>query len=102
MPGMLGGNGNLKNCFLNVPFEAPPEGFIQYSLFSVSLYVMDFFTVIIFSFESNDFWEMVVHHTVTITLYAGMMMQGYTKFGVIVSVLHSESDILITLSRALS
>ena len=86
----------------NVPYQQAPDGFIEYSIFSVAFYLSDFFATIIRNIDSNDFWEMLVHHIVTLCLYAGMLHSNHLRVGVLVSALHSASDVLLCLSRGLS
>jgi ceramide synthetase len=49
--------------------------------------------------RSNDFWEMNVHHFLTIGLYGGMILMNAVYPGAVVSFLHGLSDITIAASR---
>ena len=73
-PQMLGGSGKLLNCFENVPFHQPLEGLLTYSLVSMGYYVGDLLDSVLVYEGSNDYWEMIVHHMLTITLFGGMIM----------------------------
>jgi len=55
-----------------------------------------------FKERTSDFWEMTLHHLLTLTLYGGMIMQNLIYVGVVISWLHSTSDITTALSRMLS
>lgn len=102
LPPSMGGQGDFLNVMINVPFKKGHDGFLEYSIFSLAFYVSDFFTTVIRNTDSNDFWEMLLHHIVTICLFAGMLHSNHIHIGVVVSALHSASDVLLTLSRAFS
>jgi hypothetical protein len=76
MPPILGGSGDLHNCFVNVPFQQPIDGLLTYSLVSMGYYLGDLFDTVLLNRDSNDYWEMIVHHMLTITLFGGMIMQN--------------------------
>ncbi len=73
MPKMLGGQGELRNSLENVPYFAPIEGLLQYSLITTGYYIGDLFDTVLLNAESSDFWEMCLHHILTITLFVGMI-----------------------------
>ena len=57
---------------------------------------------LLFRKHTSDFWEMNLHHLITITLYGGMIMQNFIRCGVVVSFLHCLSDIGTAGSRVFS
>lgn len=65
-------------------------------------YVGDFFDTVIQNSDANDFWEMMLHHIVTITLFGGMIMQNQMRVGVLISFLHNSTDIMAGATRAFS
>jgi hypothetical protein len=52
--------------------------------------------------RSSDFWEMNLHHSMTLTLIGGMILQNYMRVGTIIIFLHTVPDAFITASRILS
>ena len=52
--------------------------------------------------RSNDFWEMNLHHLMTVAMFGGMILTNSIIPGAFVSLLHNVSDILMTLSRIFS
>ena len=52
--------------------------------------------------KTKDLFEMTLHEVVTIYLYAGCYLMNMIEIGVVISWLHSASDILIMLSKVLS
>ena len=52
--------------------------------------------------RANDFWEMNLHHLMTVAMFGGMILTNSFVPGAFVSFLHNVSDIPMTLSRILS
>ena len=102
LPSILGGSGSLKNCFENVPYQEPIDGLLKYSLISMGYYVGDLFDSLLINEASNDYWEMIMHHMLTVTLFGGMIMQNQMRVGVIVAFIHNLTDIFTSISRCSS
>lgn len=102
MPWYLGGNGDLANCFVNLPYQKQIPGLLDYSLFQMGYFLEDFTNHLFFKERASDFWEMILHHFITVTLFGGMILQNFIRSGVICSYLHSLSDISTAGSRVLS
>lgn len=62
-------------------------------------FLEDFVNHLFFKEERSDHWEMVLHHSVTLTLYWGMIMQNFIRVGIVISWLHSVSDITTAITR---
>lgn len=75
---------------------------MEYSVLTLAFYTADFFSIVLFNFKSNDYWEILMHHILTITLFLGMLIQNHLRVGVLISTIHAASDVLLCLSRALS
>lgn len=75
---------------------------MKYSLISMGYYVGDLFDSVLINEASNDFWEMIMHHMLTITLFGGMIMQNQMRVGVIVAFIHNLTDIFTSISRCSS
>ena len=65
-------------------------------------YFEDLANHLLFKERTSDFWEMNLHHFLTITLFGGMIMQNFIRPGFLVSWLHCVSDISTAGSRVLS
>jgi len=72
---------------------------MHYSLVSLGYYLDDLVSHIFFRERSSDFWEMNLHHLLTISLFSGMLLMNAVYPGAIVSFLHGISDITIAASR---
>lgn len=98
-PSFLGGKGSVENSYKNFPFAPQVPGLLIYSLISLGYYLDDFVNHNFFRPKSNDFWEMNLHHLVTIGLFGGMIPMNCVPFGAMISLIHGISDITIAASR---
>ena len=80
----------------------PVDGLLTYSLFSVGYYIGDLVDTVLTNRDSSEFWEMLFHHILTITLLCGMIMQNQLRIGVIVSFIHNATDIMSNICRGSS
>jgi hypothetical protein len=74
MPWFMGGSGSLVNCFTNLPYQTQIPGLIEFSLFQMGYFIEDIINHVFFKERSSDFWEMNLHHFITLTLYGGMIL----------------------------
>lgn len=72
---------------------------MHYSLVSLGYYLDDLVSHNFFRERSTDFWEMNLHHLLTIGLFGGMILMNAIYPGTIISFLHGISDITIAASR---
>jgi hypothetical protein len=98
-PSFMGGKGTVENSYKDFPFAPQVPGLLTYSLVSLGYYLDDFINHNFFRPKSNDFWEMNLHHLVTIGLFGGMIPMNAIRPGAIISLLHGFSDITIAASR---
>lgn len=69
---------------------------------TLGYFLEDFTNHVFFKERSSDFWEMNLHHSMTLTLIGGMILQNYIPPGTIIIYLHTLPDAFITASRILS
>jgi hypothetical protein len=55
-----------------------------------------------FRTRASDFWEMNLHHLLTICLFGGMIAMNNVSPGTLVCFLHCIADVLTALSRVFS
>jgi len=101
-PTFLGGAGSVENSYLLFPYAPQVPYLLTYSLVSLGYYRDDFVNHNFFRPKSNDYWEMNLHHLVTIGLFGGMIPMNCVPFGAMISLIHGMSDITIAASRILS
>jgi len=75
---------------------------MEYSLVSLGYYLDDLLAHLFFREKSSDFWEMILHHLLTIGLLAGMILMNAIYPGTIIGFLHGINDITIAASRICS
>ena len=76
LPWFMGGlkNGHVKYCWLNAPWIPQIPHFLDYLLFQLGYFFEDFIDHLIYRSKSNDHWEMNLHHLLTITMIAGIIV----------------------------
>lgn len=97
-PKMLLGNGELLLTLGEWPFNPMPAFLKFYYLLSFSYYVEDGI-VHLFMPPNYDYWEMVLHHTITAMLIFSSYMSGFWCFGIFVLVQMDFEDIFIGMIR---
>lgn len=102
LPPSLGGSGSLDNIYAGYPYQKPIPYFIELSLFQLGYYIEDIWYHLMVKERQSDFWEMNLHHVMTISLISGMIMQNLLRIGVIIAWLHCLSDISTAGCRVLS
>lgn len=68
-------------------------------MIQLGYFVEDSFNHLFIKEKKTDFWEMVFHHALTLTLYFGMIMQNFIAVGMVISWLHSVSDVSTSFTR---
>jgi len=100
VPWVLGGHGDTRRCWTDGPsLQALPDDLRQFYLTAVGFH---FSEVLMHMSESRhpDFWEMLLHHTLTCFLVSFSYLLNYTRIGSLVMLLHGATDIFIYLSKA--
>ncbi|EFC36131.1 predicted protein [Naegleria gruberi] len=72
----------------------------EYLLVGAGFYVQALFTLIFVDEKMKDFWEMLVHHLVTIGLIYGCISVYYHRIGTLVLILHDVVDIFLYCAKA--
>ena len=98
LPESLGGSGSLENIFQDFPYITPPKHYHLYFTVSMGYHVHALFHQIICNSKSNDYYEMILHHLVTIYLFIFSYI-GNLLVGALVAFVHDISDIFVCWSR---
>jgi len=84
----------IRHCFYNMPFHPIDDDVWWYYMLSLSFYwsmtLRHFFDV-----KHKDFWEMLLHHVVTISLLSFSWACNFTRIGTLVLIVHDVSDIFL-------
>lgn len=94
------GNGELMKAFSDWPFTIMPPNLKFYYILSASYYMEDMLVLLVKD-PNFDFWEMVLHHIITIMLIFASYMNGFWNVGIHVLIQMDISDIFIGLIRAI-
>jgi hypothetical protein len=74
LPGALGGSGSIEGIFIELPYQKQLPYLLEFSLFQMGYVIEDLMHHLCFRERTSDFWEMTLHHLLTLTLYGGMIM----------------------------
>ena len=75
---------------------------IEYSLYTMGYHVGDLIQHCIENRQNTDFFEMLVHHLTTSSLYFGYIYGNVIKFGAVVAYLHDIADVPASLGKLFS
>lgn len=85
---------------LQEPLETVPLKFKIFYFYEISFYINELLTIF-FEPKKKDFYQMVLHHFVTLLLMYLSLTVKYMKFGLLILVLHDISDPILELSKIL-
>jgi len=84
----------IRHCFYNMPFHPIDDDVWWYYMLSLSFYwsmtLRHFFDV-----KHKDFWEMLLHHVLTIGLLSFSWACNFTRIGTLVLIVHDVADIFL-------
>lgn len=93
------GNGELMKTFSDWPFTMMPPHLKFYYILSVSYYVEDMLVIMVLD-PNSDFWEMILHHLISIMLIFSSYINGFWNVGIHVLIQMDISDAFVGLIRA--
>jgi len=92
------GDGEMMYTFGSWPYTVMPYGLKFYYLLSFSYYVEDGI-MHLFMPPNYDYWEMILHHTLTAMLIFASYMNGFWNIGIFVLIQMDMEDIWIGMIR---
>jgi len=99
-PWVLGGGGSTKFCWTDgYPFQAVPPEMRRFYLTAIGFHLSEV-AMLLLEVRHPDFWEMLLHHTVSCTLVCFSYVLNYVRMGTLVLHLHGATDVFIYLSKA--
>jgi len=91
---------DIHHCWIDYPFHQVDTDVRVYYIVELSFYwslmISQFFDV-----KRKDFWEMFIHHNVTIALISLSWVTHFTRVGTLVILVHDCSDHLLELAKML-
>lgn len=101
MPWVLGGSGETRFCWSDgFPFQVMPEDLKTFYLTAIGYHLAEV-VLHVAEFGLPDFWDMLLHHTVTIFLVSFSYVLNYVRVGSLVMFLHGSTDIFIYFSKVI-
>jgi len=92
MPECLGGSGDYSLLYKDHPYATHVPYLKEYYIICTSYHAGQMFSHLAYN-RTNDFVEMILHHTVTLYLLVGSYIFNVWEGGAIISFLHDASDI---------
>jgi len=89
---------DIKEYWINYPFQQVDPALKLWYFMEFGLY-LNFFVFQFIDTKRKDFWEMFVHHLVTLGLIGFSYMTNFTRIGSVVLCLHDVSDIFLEAAK---
>jgi len=103
LPYDLGGSLPIKiaadNAMVGMPFATVPESVVNFCMITMGYHFHDLIHHVLFKKKQTDYYEMLLHHIIALTLYFCMNFGGVMGLGSVVSYLHYIADIPTALVR---
>mmetsp|Transcript_51181 Transcript_51181/g.147730 ORF Transcript_51181/g.147730 Transcript_51181/m.147730 type:complete len:324 (-) Transcript_51181:124-1095(-) len=100
-PWVLGGIGATRFCWTDgYPLQAVPPEVRRFYLTAIGFHLSEVAMLLLLEVRHPDFWELLLHHTVSCTLVCFSYILNYVRLGSLVLHLHGATDVLIYLSKA--
>lgn len=89
---------DIKECWIGYPFHRVDDSVWWYYMIETSFY----YSLLLASFfdvRRSDFWQLIVHHVVTIGLLSSSFTINFVRVGTLVLVSHDLADILLEFGK---
>ena len=86
----------------NYPLSIFPAGIKSYYMITMGYHVSRTFQQFFLYEKRNDFYEMILHHAVTVVLYTTSYMMNYIAVGTLVIYSLDQADVFVASSKAFS
>lgn len=100
LPGVLGGSGETRFCWTDYPLQVVSPGLRRLYVVSVGYHLSEV-VMLLLEVHHPDFWEMLLHHSVSCSLVCYSYLLNYVRLGSLVLLLHGATDVFIYLSKAI-
>jgi len=97
---LMFGSGDLRYLLSDWPFTRLPRFFKLYYMAGLSYHIEDLLSHFFHPIQ-NDFFEMLLHHYITILLIVSSYMLNFWNFGIIVMIQMDFCDILVAAIRVI-
>ncbi|VDN60480.1 unnamed protein product [Dracunculus medinensis] len=90
---------DVAECWRNWPHHPISESVWWYYIIETSFYCALLFSSLAFDIKRDDFWQMTLHHTITIILLFMSFTMNMVRAGTLVLFCHDLADIFIELGK---
>ena len=98
-PSLFGGPESTgKTIWANTPWSSEVPFTFIYSMWHMGYHVEELFDHLFIQDHSTDFYDMLLHHIATLTLFGGMLVNNALRVGVVIAWVHDIADVPIAFS----
>lgn len=92
---------DITECWRNWPFHPIPNAVAWYYWIQGGFYIALVFGILFLDAKRSDFWQMLVHHFITLALIGVSWTMNMVRVGTLILVSHDAVDILIDVGKIL-
>ena len=90
---------NTSRCWFEPGTKTTSQNVSLFYIVQLSIWIVTCFSHRFVEARHKDYYQMYIHHIVTIGLMAGSWMFGYMRIGVLVLIIHDASDVPLDLMK---
>jgi hypothetical protein len=90
---------HVADCWSNWPHQNVPNDVWWYYIIETGFYWSLFFSTLVFDVRRSDFWQMMLHHFITILLLSLSFSINFIRVGTLVLLSHDAADIFLELLK---
>ncbi|PIC18190.1 hypothetical protein B9Z55_024172 [Caenorhabditis nigoni] len=92
---------DITECWRKWPFHPIPTAIAWYYWIQGGFYISLVFGILFLDAKRSDFWQMLVHHFITLALVGISWIMNMSRVGTLILVSHDAVDILIDVGKIL-
>ncbi|VDM68658.1 unnamed protein product, partial [Strongylus vulgaris] len=89
---------DVKQCWIGYPFHEVDTTVWWYYMMETSFYY-SLLIASVFDVKRSDFWQLIIHHIVTIGLLSSSFLINFVRVGTLVLISHDVADILLEFGK---
>lgn len=90
---------NIENCWVNWPYQSVNSKIMTYYMIEIGFYWALIISHFSFDLKKSDYWQMLLHHGITIFLLFISFSINFVKIGTLILLSHDFTDIFIELCK---
>uniref|UniRef100_A0A7E4WBF3 TLC domain-containing protein n=1 Tax=Panagrellus redivivus TaxID=6233 RepID=A0A7E4WBF3_PANRE len=90
---------DVDDCWRDYPHQNVNDAVWWYYVVETGFYWSLFFSTFVFDVRRSDFWQMVIHHVITISLLSISFTVNCVRVGTLILLSHDAADVLIELGK---